>query len=96
MSESHCVLETNPLKFGTLVSIVLTFVTNLLYAVFFTTTLSTTLLNLLKLIYLKAFLVYLLSICILSTLVLKLSKSDFGAKFNVSTPVTPFKSTFAA
>ena len=64
----------------------LTLVTNLSYRVFLTTSLSTTLLSLLK----SGGTVFSLSMSILSTSAFKLSKSDFAAELDVSTSIAPF------
>ena len=64
--------------------------TNLSYAVFLTTSLCTTLLNLIK----STGTLLNLSISILSTSVFNLARLDFIARLEVSTPVAPFKSAF--
>ena len=79
---SYLVFKTNPL-----VSILFTFGTNLSYTIFFTTSLLTTLLSLLK----STGTVFHLSTSILSISAFKLAKSDFAANVDVSTPVAFFK-----
>ena len=84
-SFSYLVLER---KF--VVSILSTFVTNLLYSVFLITSFLTTLLNLAK----STGTVFNLSASILSTSVFKLAKFYFSAKLLTSTCDTFFKSAF--
>ena len=74
------------------ISILFTFVSNLLYTVFLTTSFFTTSLSLLK----STGIVINLSISNLSTSVFKLAKFDFSAKLEVSIPVASFKSNFIA
>ena len=69
-----------------------TFVTNLSYSVFLTTSFFTTLLSLLKSAGTGAY----LSISNLSTSVFKLAKFDFSAKLLTSTWVTFFRSVFVS
>ena len=75
-----------------LMSVVLNFATYGSYTVFLTTSLSISLLSLLK----TGEAVFRLSISILSTSASKLAKSDVPAKLDVSTSVAPFKSAFVA
>ena len=74
------------------VSILLTFETNLLYSVFLTISFFTTLLNLPKSLRTDVN----LSISNLSTSVLRLAKFDFSAKLLTSTCDTFFRSFFVA
>ena len=87
LSVSYLVFKTNPL-----VSKLFTFVANLLYTVFLTTSLFTTRPNLLK----SPGIFFNLSTFILSTSVYKLPKFDFSAKLEVSNPFASFKSAFVA
>ena len=88
LSKLYSVLETNPLVFDILVSILLTLVTNLSHRVFLTISLSTTLISLFK----SSGKAFSLSASDLSTSDFSLAKSDFATKLDVSTPVTLFKS----
>ena len=83
----YLVLKTDPL-----VSILFTFVTNLSYTVFLTTSFLTTLLSLLK----STGTDFHLSIYILSTSAFRIGKSDFAANLDVSTAVAIFNSAFVA
>ena len=74
------------------VSILSTFVTNLLYSAFLITSFLTTLLNLAR----STGTVFNLSASILSTSVFKLAKFDFNSKLVTSTYDTFFKSVFVA
>ena len=82
---SYLVFKTN-----TVVSTLYTFVTNLPYAVFLTTSFFTTLLNLAKALGTSAH--YAMSN--FSTSVFELAKFDFSAKLLTSTCATFFKSVF--
>ena len=85
LSVRYCVFETN-----ILVSIALTFMTNLSHTVFLIT--STKLLDFFK----SAGTFCNLSTSVLSTSAFNLDKSDFVAKFDVSTLIGSFKSVFVA
>ena len=87
MSELYLVFKTNPL-----VSILFTLATNLSFTVFLTTSLFTTLLNLLK----STGTVFNFSISILSTSAFKLAKFGFSSILEVSIPVAFFKSDFVS
>ena len=84
---SHLVFEIIPL-----VSIFLTLATNLLYTVFLTTSLFTTLLSLLK----STGTAFNLSTSILSTSAFKLAQSGFTSNLDGSAPVAFLKSAFVA
>ena len=83
LSVSYLVFKTNPLA-----SILFTLATNLLYTVYFTTSLIPTLLSWLK----TTGTFFDLSTSILSISAFKLSKWDFAANLDVSTPVAFFTS----
>ena len=85
LSVSYLVFKTNPV-----VPISFTFVTNLSYTVFFTTSLFTKLLSLLK----STGKVFNLPTSILSTSVFKLDRFDFSAKLEVAIPVVFFLNQF--
>ena len=87
LSVSYLLFKTN-----SVVSILSTFVTMLLYTVFLTTSLFTTVLSLHK----STGTVFHLSAFILSTSVFKLARFDFSAKLLTSTCVPFFKSGFVA
>ena len=91
-SKSDPVFSYLVLKTKFVVSIPFTFVTNLLYSVFLTTSCFTTLLNLDK----SLGTVFNLSLSILSTSVSKAAKLVFDTKLLTSTWATFFKSVFVA
>ena len=82
---------SNPVVLGILISIALTLITTLSQTDFLTTSLSFTLLHLLK----SARIVLSLSASKLSTLVFKLVKSAFDASVVISMPGAPFRLAFA-